>query len=63
MSQLEEQDIQCPYCGEWIWLDIDPSIRQQSYYEDCQVCCRPIQVQVWFDTPEKRTVRVFRENG
>lgn len=23
---------------------LDPSIRRQSYVEDCEVCCRPIEI-------------------
>jgi hypothetical protein len=38
--------IQCPYCGERIEIIIDESIEQQNYIEDCQVCCRPIELSV-----------------
>jgi hypothetical protein len=38
--------IQCPYCGESIEIIIDESIAQQSYIEDCSVCCRPIELSV-----------------
>jgi len=23
---------------------LDPSVRKQSYIEDCEVCCRPIRI-------------------
>ncbi len=36
----------CPYCGEGIELLVDTSIAEQSYIEDCEVCCRPINVAV-----------------
>lgn len=36
----------CPYCGELIELVIDTSIEAQEYIEDCEVCCRPIIVNV-----------------
>lgn len=32
----------CPYCGERFELIVDPSVSEQSYIEDCYVCCRPI---------------------
>lgn len=32
----------CPYCGERFELIVDPSVDDQSYIEDCFVCCRPI---------------------
>jgi hypothetical protein len=44
MRKLQESDIGCPYCGEVITILIDPSIDTQQYIEDCQVCCRPIEV-------------------
>ena len=37
----------CPYCGEPVELAIDEGGgSQQSYVEDCPVCCRPWQVNV-----------------
>jgi hypothetical protein len=36
----------CPYCGEPIELLVEPGPDGQHYIEDCQVCCRPIQVHV-----------------
>lgn len=36
----------CPYCGEPIDLLVDTELPEQSYIEDCSVCCRPIDVQV-----------------
>lgn len=43
---LPIETVQCPYCGEYIEVAIDDSIDQQQYVEDCQVCCRPIVMQV-----------------
>jgi hypothetical protein len=39
----------CPYCSEPIEIVIDPSVPSQSYIEDCQVCCRPISLDVEID--------------
>jgi Cysteine-rich CPXCG len=40
----------CPYCGEAVELVIDEGGGgQQSYIEDCPVCCRPWQVEVAYD--------------
>ena len=41
---LEHRRISCPYCGETLRIDIDPSAGGQDYVEDCQVCCQPMQV-------------------
>lgn len=47
INQLIEKDISCPYCGEVITVLIDDSVPHQEYIEDCQVCCRPIEFDVW----------------
>jgi len=49
MNVQIEQSVSCPYCGEIIDLLIDPSLPQQNYIEDCQVCCRPINLIVEVD--------------
>lgn len=42
--ELEDRSIECPYCGESIDIFLDPTFSEQSYVEDCQVCCRPINI-------------------
>ena len=42
-------DVACPYCGETILVRIDLSAGAQSYIEDCQVCCQPIELGVSVD--------------
>jgi hypothetical protein len=37
-------EVSCPYCGETITLFLDLSIEEQSYIEDCSVCCQPMTV-------------------
>ena len=49
-------DIQCPYCGETIELLVDDSAGAQRYIEDCQVCCRPIEVAVVLGADGEPTV-------
>ena len=34
----------CPYCWEEISFILDVSLEGQSYIEDCEVCCQPIQI-------------------
>ncbi|MGC1547980.1 MAG: CPXCG motif-containing cysteine-rich protein [Rhodanobacter sp.] len=46
---LTPVDIQCPYCGESIEILVDVSAGDQRYIEDCQVCCRPIDIVVTID--------------
>lgn len=46
---LQSQTIECPYCGESIELSVDSSAGEQSYIEDCSVCCRPIELRLVAD--------------
>jgi transcription elongation factor Elf1 len=62
MDQLFETDIACPYCGEANSAQIDESIEEQNYVEDCQVCCRPIEFQVTAYPGEEPRVEVRRED-
>lgn len=43
---MDTQTVQCPYCGEWLEIVIDRSVRRQEYLEDCHICCRPITLTV-----------------
>jgi hypothetical protein len=36
--------VQCPYCGEPFDTAVDLSAGSTSYIEDCQICCRPIEL-------------------
>jgi len=36
--------VQCPYCGEGFETAVDLSAGAFCYVEDCQVCCRPIEL-------------------
>ena len=44
MNLLQGRDATCPHCGETIELTLDLSVPEQSYIEDCPVCCRPMSV-------------------
>lgn len=37
-------DLPCPWCGEVYGSMLDLTDASRSYIEDCQVCCRPIEV-------------------
>jgi transcription elongation factor Elf1 len=39
-----EHPFTCPYCGEEISMVLDLSVRRQTYVEDCEVCCNPIEI-------------------
>ena len=62
MNQLTEKSIGCPYCGETIRILIDSSDMEQQYIEDCQVCCKPINVLVSENVNGELAVRVYSED-
>ena len=62
MDLLTERDIPCPYCGEFITVLIDGSVEQQQYIEDCQVCCRPIVMNVQTGADGSLTVDARHED-
>ena len=46
----EDYSFSCPHCGEELSARLDRSGgRKQQFIQDCEVCCRPIQIQVEFD--------------
>ncbi|NJB36639.1 MULTISPECIES: CPXCG motif-containing cysteine-rich protein [Flavobacteriaceae] len=47
-----EHFFQCPYCWEEISMLLDTSVSQQTYVEDCEVCCNPIEIQANFQNNE-----------
>ena len=59
---LDERDIACPYCGETITVLVDGSAGDASYIEDCQVCCRPINVSVQVDEQGEPAVALRSDN-
>ena len=63
MNSLQEKTIYCPYCGEMISILLDASVEAQQYIEDCQVCCRPIEIQVVFSADGDCQVDARDENS
>jgi len=49
---MEEHFFQCPYCWENISMVFDTGFRHQQYIEDCEVCCNPIEVNVFVEDLE-----------
>ena len=52
----------CPYCGERIEILVDWSAAMQEYIEDCEVCCRPIQLQIAIDERGEPSVLARQED-
>lgn len=59
---LDAFDLHCPYCGEPIEMLVDASAGDQHYIEDCQVCCRPITVNIVVDAEGDLKLRLSGEN-
>ena len=51
-------EVACPCCGETITLLLDLSVEEQSYIEDCSVCCQPMNVSYRVDDGELAAVSV-----
>ncbi len=51
----------CPYCGEEAEILIEADVRG-TFVQDCEVCCNPWQLRVWFDD-EQRKIDVTRADG
>jgi hypothetical protein len=62
MKGLRAVGIRCPYCGEPIRVEVDCSVAEQAYVEDCQVCCRPIEIAVTVNEQGQPRVRPSRED-
>lgn len=62
MPSLTEKSINCPYCGEDLYVLVDNSVSDQDYFEDCQVCCRPIALTVSVDLDGDVAVSARSEN-
>lgn len=43
---MEEHFYQCPHCWEQVSVLVDVSLSSQTYIEDCEVCCNPIQFNI-----------------
>ncbi len=48
-NELSEYFVQCPYCWQSFEITVDCSIEHQMYTEDCEVCCRPILLDIQVD--------------
>lgn len=62
MPELKEVRIECPYCGENIRVFVDASGGDQQYYEDCQVCCRPIFFDLLVHSDDSFALNIKRED-
>ena len=43
---LQFQHITCPWCSEVMEISVDLTAGDQTYTEDCEVCCSPILLHI-----------------
>lgn len=58
---LLDRTISCPNCAETMSIVIDLSAGGQSYIEDCQVCCQPMQI--GFEVSDGKLLDLRVESG
>ncbi|HET8861605.1 CPXCG motif-containing cysteine-rich protein [Marivirga sp.] len=47
-----EHFFHCPHCFQEISMLVDLSVSPQSYIEDCEVCCNPLQINLEIEEGE-----------
>ncbi len=56
-------NVDCPYCGEPFDTVIDCSAGNQTYVEDCPVCCRAMEISTEIDYEgQLQAVHIKRED-
>lgn len=55
-----EARISCPYCAQSMDLLLDLTGGGQSYVEDCQICCQPMEISFDVDGDELKDLQVGR---
>jgi hypothetical protein len=58
VNLVQGHDVTCPHCWETISLTLDLSVPEQSYIEDCPVCCKPMLVSYSADDGELADISV-----
>jgi len=56
-------EVVCPYCGQIVNVHVEFGGRKQRYHEDCEVCSRPMHVDVRFDPNYNVELQVRRSSG
>jgi hypothetical protein len=56
---LDASSFDCPWCGELNQVELEPGDAGQVLIQDCQVCCRPIELTL--SPADGSLLRVARE--
>lgn len=57
---IVETRIRCPHCAQSMEVVLDLSAGSQSYVEDCQICCQPMQICFEVDDDQLQGLQVDR---
>jgi len=63
MQGEQEYFFQCPYCFSSISMLLELYHGAQEYIEDCEVCCRPIQIKYSSDGEQIESFQAERLEG
>ena len=58
MFNEQEVFFTCPFCAEQISFLVEVLYGEQSYIEDCEVCCQPIEIHYAVEEGEVRILDV-----
>jgi hypothetical protein len=56
-----DAEVTCPFCGEPTEIVVDDEAGAQSFIQDCDVCCHPIQIRARVDDDGELVVEADRE--
>ncbi|MDN3521335.1 CPXCG motif-containing cysteine-rich protein [Halomonas ramblicola] len=57
-EQLTSRRVHCPYCDAPFDLLVDTTQGSHVTWEDCHICCAPIQVRVEVDLEDESAFQV-----
>ena len=63
VSLSNSENVRCPHCFENNALFIDVVYGDQNYFEDCQICCSPMLVEVRVRAGTLKSVRASKPDG
>ena len=55
-----EHYFNCPHCWQNQLKIIDPSVEEQNFIEDCEVCCNPLEFNL---RVENNFIEIFSVNS
>lgn len=60
LGEAAAQSVICPSCGHHAIVFVDTFAGDQSYVEDCSVCCRAIELRIQVREYQVRSVQAER---